>query len=86
MAICEVCGNDYWMSFEVHTVGGNVHVFDSMECAAHRLAPICEHCRCRVLGHGVEVDGRFFCCGHCARSSGLSLGIEIRDAVGAHPG
>jgi hypothetical protein len=21
-----------------------------------------------VIGHGVEVGGRFFCCAHCARS------------------
>src|SRR6266542_1160191 len=55
MAVCEVCGNDYWMSFEVHTAG-NVHVFDSFECAIQRLAPACEHCRCRIIGHGVEVD------------------------------
>lgn len=85
MAHCEVCGNDYWMSFEVHTVGGNVHVFDSFECAAHRLAPRCEHCSCRILGHGVEVSGNFFCCAHCARESGLSQVGEIRDAVGSHP-
>jgi hypothetical protein len=86
MAQCEVCGNDYWMSFEIHTVGGQVHVFDSFECAAHKLAPVCEHCQCRVLGHGVEVDGRIFCCAHCARSSGLPSGESIRDTVGAHPG
>src|SRR5207302_10374692 len=22
---------------------------------------VCEHCKCRVIGHGVEVGGRFFC-------------------------
>ncbi|ETA66298.1 Prokaryotic metallothionein [Haloechinothrix halophila] len=85
MAACEVCGNDYWMSFEVRTKGGDVHVFDSIECAAQRIAPSCEHCQCRILGHGVEVDGRFFCCAHCARTT-VSKGAEIRDAVGAHPG
>lgn len=86
MAQCEVCGNDYWMTFEVHTVGGAVHVFDSFECAAHRLAPRCEHCGCRILGHGVEASGQFFCCAHCARESGLAMGNDLRDAVGAHPG
>ena len=85
MATCEVCGNDYWMSFEVHTAG-NVHVFDSFECAIHRLAPECEHCHCRIVGHGVEIDGRFFCCAHCARSSGMPKADAIQDAVGAHPG
>jgi hypothetical protein len=86
MGVCEVCGNDYWMTFEVRTVGGATHVFDSLECAAHRLAPICEHCRCRILGHGVEVDGQMFCCAHCARHSGIPDGTAIRDTVGAHPG
>ncbi len=81
MAQCEVCGNDYQMSFEVHTIGGNIHVFDSLECAAHRLAPICEHCECRILGHGVEVTGRFFCCAHCARTVETVEGAKIRDAV-----
>lgn len=85
MAACDVCGNDYWMSFEVHTVDGHVYAFDSFECAAHRLAPTCEHCGCRVLGHGVEVSGRFYCCAHCARAAGPD-GAQIRDTVGAHPG
>ncbi|WP_309117209.1 Prokaryotic metallothionein [Saccharothrix sp.] len=84
MATCDVCGNDYWMTFEVRTVGG-VHTFDSFECAIQRLAPRCEHCDCRILGHGVEVEGRFFCCAHCARSAD-SLGDQIRDTVGSHPG
>lgn len=86
MAACEVCGNDYWMSFEVRTISGDVHTFDSIECAAQRIAPTCEHCACRILGHGVEVDGRFFCCAHCARMGDSEKGAQIRDAVGAHPG
>ena len=86
MAVCEVCGNDYQMSFEVHMMSGEVHVFDSFECAVTRLAPICEHCQCRIVGHGVDVDGRFYCCAHCARSASTDLGAMIRDTVGAHPG
>jgi hypothetical protein len=85
MGVCEVCGNSYWMTFEVRTVGAQTHIFDSLECAAHRLAPVCEHCFCRILGHGVEVEGRIFCCAHCARRSGMANGPEIRDTVGAHP-
>lgn len=69
MAVCEVCGNDYDKSFEVHAAGA-VHVFDSFECAVHRMAPICEHCQCKVLGHGVEADGHFYCCAHCAGMAG----------------
>ncbi|MEV8596273.1 hypothetical protein ACIHFC_24490 [Streptomyces sp. NPDC052013] len=70
MAVCEVCGNDYALSFEVHTVGGGVHTFDSLECAAHKLAPICDNCQCKVLGHGHQAGGQFFCCAHCARARG----------------
>ena len=50
---CEVCGNQYDKSFEVHT-DGRKHVFDSFECAIHALAPSCAHCHCRVIGHGVD--------------------------------
>jgi hypothetical protein len=70
MATCEVCGNDYDKAFEV-TIAGESHVFDSFECAIHALAPVCEHCGCRILGHGVEGDGRIFCCAHCAAVSGV---------------
>ena len=86
MATCDTCGNDYWLSFDIHTVSGQVHTFDSFECAVQALAPICEHCRCRVLGHGVEVAGRFYCCAHCARSADATEGSRITDTVGAHPG
>jgi len=67
MAVCEVCGNDYDMSFEVVAQGAR-HTFDSFECAIHRMAPICEHCGVKVVGHGVVVDGSFYCCAHCARA------------------
>lgn len=66
---CEVCGNEYAMAFVVEAQGAR-HVFDSFECAIHRMAPICEHCGCRVIGHGVEADGRFFCGAHCAGKEG----------------
>nr|QIJ56942.1 metallothionein [uncultured bacterium] len=55
MATCEVCGNDYYLSFEVVTAGQR-HVFDSFECAIHKLAPVCAHCGCKVIGHGIEVE------------------------------
>ena len=80
MARCEVCGNDYDKTFEVIAAGAR-HVFDSFECAISRMAPVCEHCGCKVIGHGVEVNGRFFGCAHCAReTAGTS---DIRDRVGA---
>lgn len=85
MATCDVCGNDYWMSFEVRTTSGDRYDFDCMECAIQRLAPVCEQCSTRIIGHGVEVDGRFFCCAHCARRSGQAAATQVRDSVGVHP-
>ncbi len=69
MAACEVCGNEYDKAFQVQTAG-STHTFDSFECAIHALAPVCDHCGCRVIGHGVEANGSFFCCAHCARHAG----------------
>jgi hypothetical protein len=54
------------MSFEVVAQGAR-HTFDSFECAISKMAPICEHCGVKVVGHGVVVDGQFYCCAHCAR-------------------
>lgn len=70
MARCELCGNDYDKSFQV-TMAGKSHTFDSFECAIHVLAPICAHCKCRVIGHGVEADGKIYCCAHCAQHMGV---------------
>jgi hypothetical protein len=79
MPKCEACGNEYDKTFEV-TLAGQRHVFDSFECAAHVLAPTCSHCGIRILGHGLEADGRFFCCDHCAEKSGVK---GLRDRVDA---
>lgn len=68
MAQCEVCGNEYDKSFEVVAAGAR-HIFDSFECAIHAMAPVCEHCGCKVIGHGSEVSGKFFCCAHCAKAA-----------------
>jgi hypothetical protein len=68
MTVCEVCGNDYDKAFEVVAAGAR-HIFDSFECAIHRMAPVCEHCGCKVVGHGVEIEGHFYCCAHCARAT-----------------
>lgn len=69
MAVCEVCGNEYDKAFEV-VRDGESHVFDSFECAIHSLAPVCEHCGCHVIGHGIEVGDSIFCCAHCAGAAG----------------
>jgi nitrite reductase/ring-hydroxylating ferredoxin subunit len=70
MARCDVCGNEYDKSFKV-VLGTKTLTFDSLECAIHAIAPKCAHCQCRVLGHGVEADGKIFCCAHCARTAGV---------------
>jgi hypothetical protein len=71
MARCEVCGNDYDKAFEIRSPQGT-HVFDSFECAIHKLAPSCEHCGCRIIGHGMESNGAMFCCARCAEMAGVS--------------
>ena len=70
MARCDVCGNDYDKAFTVkmpHASG----TFDSFECAIQALAPTCAHCKCRIIGHGIEASGQFYCCAHCANMSGV---------------
>ena len=69
MARCEVCGNEYDGAFEM-TMAGATRTFDSFECAIQALAPTCENCGVRVIGHGIQADGRFFCCAHCAQHAG----------------
>ena len=75
MARCEHCGNDYDKAFEVR-MGTTTHVFDSFECAIQTLAPVCTHCGLRIIGHGVEAEGEFYCSAHCARSTGHT---ELQD-------
>jgi hypothetical protein len=75
MAKCELCGNDYQRSFEV-VVGGKRHVFDSFECAIQTLAPVCAHCGCRIIGHGIEAGDKFYCCAHCARHAGVKAAVD----------
>jgi hypothetical protein len=77
MQPCEVCGNTYDKAFEVR-MGSETHVFDSFECAIHALAPTCTTCGVRIIGHGMEKDGTFFCCDHCAEKQGVT---ELNDRV-----
>jgi hypothetical protein len=71
MAKCDCCGNDYAKAFQV-TMAGQTYTFDSFECAIHMLAPNCDHCGCRIIGHGVEAGERIFCCANCAREMGVT--------------
>jgi DNA-directed RNA polymerase subunit RPC12/RpoP len=72
MPTCTTCGNDYDKAFTVTTAGGNSFVFDSIECAAQQLAPTCDNCGVRILGHGLEANGTFYCCDHCAEKAGVT--------------
>ncbi len=76
MAQCDVCGNTYDKTFTV-TMAGKAHTFDCFECAVHALAPVCPHCGCRVIGHGVEQGGTVYCCVHCAEHAGVA-GLKDR--------
>jgi hypothetical protein len=75
MAVCDLCGNDYDKAFKV-SLGGRTFTFDCFECAIHLLAPVCSHCGCRIIGHGVESRGAFYCCAHCASLEGVAA---VRD-------
>ena len=77
MAQCEACGNDYDKAFQVTMPGSGARTFDSFECAIHALAPDCDQCGVKVIGHGVEADGSFYCCAHCAGMAGAS-GVQDR--------
>lgn len=75
MATCEVCGNDYDMSFEL-IAAGNRHIFDCFECAIQKMAPVCAHCGVKIVGHGVEARKTFYCSAHCARQEGVSQIVD----------
>jgi hypothetical protein len=71
MATCDLCGNSYDKTFDV-TMADVSYTFDSLECAIQKLAPLCAHCGCRIIGHGVEQDEVIFCCAHCAAQEGAT--------------
>lgn len=73
---CDVCGNMYDGAFRLTTSDGRAFTFDSLECAAHKIAPVCAHCGCRILGHGVQVDATTYCCSHCERQVGEGATVD----------
>jgi hypothetical protein len=77
MPVCYTCGNDYDKAFTLTLHSGETYHFDSFECAIQSAAPTCARCRCRIIGHGVEAQGTFFCCAHCAEEHGV-VGLEDR--------
>lgn len=77
MAKCDLCGNDYDKAFQV-VLGGATKTFDSFECAIEAMAPRCAHCGCRIIGHGLEAQDKFYCCRQCAEREGVQ---GLRDRV-----
>lgn len=77
---CAFCGNVYDKCFELR-LGSQTYAFDSFECAVAKLAPTCSQCGVKILGHGLEAGGHFFCCDHCARQAGVP---DLRDRAGPH--
>ena len=76
MQKCDQCGNEYDKPMRV-SIGGKDLTFDCFECAITMLAPVCSHCGCKVIGHGVESGAAVYCCAHCAREAG-EKGISDR--------
>jgi hypothetical protein len=72
MPRCATCGGEYDKTMDIR-LNGVTSTYDCFECAIHALAPACEHCGCRVIGHGVERDGKIFCCHHCAKQTGAHV-------------
>ena len=75
VSCCDLCGNDSDKTFEVR-MARKRYIFDSFACAIQFLAPTCAHCGCRVINHGVENGGMFYCCTDCAKESAAS---NVRD-------
>lgn len=82
---CERCGNAYDKPLVIrHYEDQRELIFDSFECAIDALAPKCGRCGIRIVGHGVEQDGRTFCSASCARMAGSGEGLADRaDATGS---
>lgn len=76
MAKCMTCGNEYDKAFEINMMG-KAYIFDSFECAIQKLAPVCDQCGCRIIGHGVEAHGSLYCSASCAGRDGNS-GLQDR--------
>jgi hypothetical protein len=52
--------------------GGPAHL-RQLRVRDQKLAPECETCGCRIVGHGLEADATYYCCDHCARKAGVEV-------------
>lgn len=76
MARCEVCGDQEGEMMEILKQGKSYN-FDSFECAIQALAPVCNYCGVKIIGHGLLADNQLFCGAHCARQ-GVEKELEDR--------
>lgn len=65
---CERCGKRDGALMEIR-LRGRTRIFDCFECAIHAMAPAYRHCGSRVIGHGIEGEGRIFCSAHCENAA-----------------
>ncbi|WP_341267087.1 hypothetical protein [Gordonia malaquae] len=81
MATCDICGNAYDTPLLISIEGRDGQgVFDSFECAIAGLAPRCAMCETTIIGHGVQSDGRVYCCASCATRAGDHGHVDRVDA------
>ena len=67
-AVCEACGNTGCQCFEVQ-IGGEMHIFDSFECALDVLTPQCAHCGTPFVGQGVRAGNTVYCSHECVNAA-----------------
>lgn len=70
MARCDACGNEYDKPIHI-VIGERKGIFDSFECAIEAFAPTCATCGIRIIGHGMEQKGIYYCCASCALKAGV---------------
>lgn len=75
MGTCDKCGNNYDKSFEI-MMNDRTYTFDCFECAIEKLAPRCECCGTKVIGHGLEANNNIYCCAHCSKREGI---VDLKD-------
>ena len=76
MSICACCGNVYEKTFQI-VMNNITYEFDCFECAIAKLAPICQNCGCKIIGHGIESTQFQYCCSHCYRNSEKNINAKI---------
>jgi hypothetical protein len=81
MPTCATCGHEVSQAFQISTHADGL-VFDTFECAIHRLAPHCPTCGCAILGHGFGSRDALYCSYGCAEEA-LRLDQEVDVASAA---